>query len=178
MTASSLWKRHQQHLCRVPAIGLTLDVSRMRFDDGFLQRMAPAMQRAFEAMDAVERGDIANPDEKRMVGHYWLRAPDLAPRAEIAAEIRKTIADVKKFAAGVHSGSIRPPTAARFTCVLSVGIGGSALGPMFVADALGNPTTDRMRLHFIARFAHGPERNGGGLAGSLPDVRLDRWSHQ
>jgi hypothetical protein len=28
--------------------GLTLDVSRMRFDDGFLDRMAQPMQRAFE----------------------------------------------------------------------------------------------------------------------------------
>ena len=77
----------------------------------FLERMAPAMQRAFEAMDALERGAIANPDENRMVGHYWLRAPDLAPTPEIAAEIRKTVADVKAFAAAVHAGTIRPPTA-------------------------------------------------------------------
>ena len=41
------------------------------------------------------------------------------------------------------------PTAARFTRVLSIGIGGSALGPMFVADALGNPASDRMKVDFI-----------------------------
>ena len=29
---------------------------------------------------ALEKGAIANADEKRMVGHYWLRAPELAPR--------------------------------------------------------------------------------------------------
>jgi glucose-6-phosphate isomerase len=149
MTASDLWKRHQQYLSRVPAIGLTLDVSRMRFDEAFLQRMAPSMQQAFEAMDALERGAIANPDEKRMVGHYWLRAPDLAPNPEIAAEIRKTIADIKKFAADVHSGSIHPPKSPRFTGLLLIGIGGSALGPMFVADALGNPLMDEMRVYFI-----------------------------
>ena len=124
MTASNLWKRHCQHLSRVPAIGLTLDVSRMRFDEEWLERMAPAAQRAFEAMDALERGAIANPDENRMVGHYWLRAPQLAPRPEIAEEIRKTVAGIKTFAAGVHSGSIRPPNAPRFTRVLVIGIGG------------------------------------------------------
>jgi len=97
MTASELWKRHRQHLCRVPAIGLALDVSRMRFDDEFLQRMAAPMQRAFEAMDALEHGAIANPDEKRMVGHYWLRAPQLAPKPEMADEIRKAIAEIKKM---------------------------------------------------------------------------------
>src|SRR5206468_11900265 len=99
------------------------------------------MVAAFREMDALEKGEIANPDENRMVGHYWLRAPDLAPTREIAAEIRKTIADVKSFAAGVHGGKVRPPKAERYTGVLCIGIGGSALGPMFVADALGDPAT-------------------------------------
>src|SRR6266542_3024378 len=93
MDAKALWKRHQRYLCRIPAIGLALDISRMRFDDGFLDQMAPPLQKAFEAMDALERGAIANPDEKRMVGHYWLRAPELAPSPEIASAIRKTVAD-------------------------------------------------------------------------------------
>ena len=88
MSTFNLWKRFQQYLCHVPSLGLTLDISRMRFEDGFLHRMAGPMQRAFEAMDALERGEIANPDENRMVGHYWLRAPDLAPSPAIAAEIR------------------------------------------------------------------------------------------
>jgi glucose-6-phosphate isomerase len=149
MSNSALWKRYQQYLCRVPGLGLTLDVSRMRFDNGFFERMAEPMARAFEAMDALERGAIANPDENRMVGHYWLREPKLAPTPEIAATIRKTVSDVKSFAAGVHHGDIRPPTAARFTRALSIGIGGSALGPMFVADALGDPRTDRMGIYFV-----------------------------
>src|SRR5947208_10821786 len=106
----------------------------MRFEDGFLDRMAQPMQRAFEAMDALERGAIANPDEKRMVGHYWLRAPDLAPSPAIAAEIRNTVMEVKRFADAVHDGPIRTPAAVRFTHVFSIGIGGSALGLMFMAD--------------------------------------------
>ena len=81
MNANELWNRYKKHLCRVPAVGLTLDISRMTFDDGFFARMAPAMEKAFAAMDALEKGAIANPDEKRMVGHYWLRAPELAPDA-------------------------------------------------------------------------------------------------
>jgi glucose-6-phosphate isomerase len=149
MGTPNLWKRYQQYLCGVPALGLTLDVSRMRFEDGFLERMAPAVRSAFEAMDALEHGGIANPDEKRMVGHYWLRAPDLAPTSAIAAEIRNTLAEVKRFAAAVHDGTIRTPTGVRFTHVLSIGIGGSALGPMFVADALGNPGNDPMRVDYI-----------------------------
>jgi glucose-6-phosphate isomerase len=88
MAALDLWNRHRHHLSRVAPIRLTLDVSRMRFDDGFLGRMT--MQQAVEAMDALEAGAIANPDEQRMAGYYWLRAPDLAPTPEIAAALSTT----------------------------------------------------------------------------------------
>jgi glucose-6-phosphate isomerase len=128
---------------------MALDISRMRFDDGFFECMAPAMRDAFDAMDDLERGAIANPDEKRMVGHYWLRKPDLASAKEIANEIRKTVEDIKTFTSRIHGGAIKPTSAARFARVLSIGIGGSALGPMFVADALGNPAADKMRIDFI-----------------------------
>ncbi|HYT95088.1 MAG TPA: glucose-6-phosphate isomerase [Gemmataceae bacterium] len=149
MSILNLWNRFQEYQCRVPSLGLTLDVSRMRFEDGFLDRMAAPMQRAFEAMDALERGAIANPDEKRMVGHYWLRKPDLAPTPAIAAEIRNTIAEIKRFAGAVHDGTIRTSEGGQFRHVLSVGIGGSALGPLFVADALGNPRGDKLTIDFI-----------------------------
>src|SRR5262245_57810201 len=149
MTARELWHRYTQYLCAAPSLGLTLDVSRMTFDDAFLARMEPAVQSAYAAMDALEKGAIANPDEHRMVGHYWLRAPELAPTPEIAADIRETLARIKSFTADVHSGKIKPPRAQKFTQVLSIGIGGSALGPEFVHDALGNPAADKMAVHFI-----------------------------
>ncbi len=144
-----LWKRFQSSLCQVPALGISLDVSRMGFDDGFVERMRPALDEAFAAMDALEKGAIANPDEDRMVGHYWLRAPELAPTPEIAAEIRDALAAARDFAAKVHSGAVKPQRKPRFTKLLSIGIGGSALGPEFVADALGGPGVDKLQPHFI-----------------------------
>jgi glucose-6-phosphate isomerase len=149
MTSAELWNRFKKYLCRVDTVGLTLDISRMSFDEGFFARMESAMTKAYAAMDALEKGAIANPDENRMVGHYWLRAPELAPKPELAKEIKDTLASIKTFAADVHSGKIKPPTASRFSHVLSIGIGGSALGPEFVADALGHPLTDKMYVHFI-----------------------------
>lgn len=171
MNTTTGWQRFQQHWCQVPGLDLTLDVSRMRFEVSFLDRMATPMQQAFEAMDALERGMIANPDENRMVGHYWLRAPDLAPTREIAAEIRRTVEDVKAFAAGVHGGRIQPPSATRFTRLLLIGIGGSALGPMFVADALRNPRRDQMQVHFIDNTdPDGVARTLDDLAGRLGET--------
>jgi glucose-6-phosphate isomerase len=99
-------------------------------------------------MDAVEKGAIANPDEKRMVGHYWLRAPELAPTPELRHDVESTLASILSFCRDVHSARVRPERAAKFENLLVVGIGGSALGPEFVAAALTTPA-DRMKPFFF-----------------------------
>lgn len=149
MNAAELWNRFDKYRCNAPSIELSLDVSRMGFDESFLARMAEPMDKAYAAMAELEKGAIANPDEQRMVGHYWLRAPKLAPQPELTAEIEQTLAKIKTFVAEVHAGQVRPVRADRFTQVLSIGIGGSALGPMFVSDALSDPRSDKMTMHFI-----------------------------
>ncbi|HEY0094033.1 MAG TPA: glucose-6-phosphate isomerase, partial [Archangium sp.] len=148
MTERQLWERYQKHLCGVESVGLTLDVSRMNFTDDFLARMRGPLDKAFDAMEALEKGAIANPDEKRRVGHYWLRAPELAPEPALTKDIQDTVAAISAFAGDVHSGRVKPPGAARFTRVLLVGIGGSALGPQLVADALGS-AADKMQVFFL-----------------------------
>ena len=52
MNKIDLWNRYNQYMCNCPKIGLSLDISRMKFDDGFLGRMEPDMQRAFKSMAA------------------------------------------------------------------------------------------------------------------------------
>ncbi len=148
MSQRALWERYKKYLCVSPSVGFALDVSRMNFTEDFLARMSAPMGAAFNAMEALEQGAIANPDEKRRVGHYWLRAPELAPEAGIGRGIRDVLADVHWFADEVHAGRIAPQTAERFTHLLLIGIGGSALGPQLVADALGSPA-DKMRLFFF-----------------------------
>lgn len=171
MNATDLWNRYDKYLCVSPAVDLTLDISRMDFDEGFFERMAPAMRKAYDAMEALERGAIANPDEKRMVGHYWLRAPHLAPQPEIADDIRHTLQRIKAFAAEVHAGVVPRPGLPRLKRLLCIGIGGSALGPMFVADALGNPATDRMRPYFVDNTdPDGIARTLLGLSGRLAET--------
>jgi glucose-6-phosphate isomerase len=132
------------------------------------------MANAFDAMAALEKGEIANPDESRRVGHYWLRAPDLARDPAIGKAIRDTLAAIHAFAADVHAARVKPQQRQRFANLLVVGIGGSALGPQFVADALGGPD-DPMRVFFfdntdpdgIDRALAAIERSGAGLAETL-----------
>jgi len=149
MSTTPPWSQFSSYQTRVPSLGLTLDTSRMGCPPAALQALAPRFDQAFADMAQLEQGAIANPDEQRMVGHYWLRAPELAPNPGLAREITDSVTAIREFAAGVHSGRIANPAGRKFTGVLSIGIGGSALGPMFVADALGHPATDSMRVDFI-----------------------------
>jgi glucose-6-phosphate isomerase len=144
----STWDRFQKYYFEFPQLGLAIDLSRSDVTDAFLEQITPKMKAAFEAMQQLEAGAIANPDEKRMVGHYWLRNPDLAPTPEIAQQIKSTLAAIKDFAARVHSGEIRA-AAGKFTRLLIIGIGGSALGPQFVSAALSNGPADKMKAHFF-----------------------------
>ena len=143
-----LYQRFRDYLLDDRSLGLSLDVSRIRFADDFFSSMEPRIQKAFSDMAELEAGAIANPDEGRQVGHYWLRNPGSAPDAAIGVAIDSTIDRVVEFARSIHEGRLRPERAARFENVLVVGIGGSALGPEFVAAALTSPG-DRMRPYFI-----------------------------
>ncbi len=147
MDKHELWQRYQDWLYYHEGLDLYVDVSRMRFDDALVEDLEPKFEKAFSDMEALEAGAIANPDEDRMVGHYWLRDPDRAP-AELREEIVNTLSDIEHFAYQIREGYITPPGKERFTDILSIGIGGSALGPEFVSEALAADSPP-MEIHFI-----------------------------
>ena len=143
-----LWERFQNYYKEFPTIGMAIDLSRINFADNYFSEMEARIQSAFLEMDKLEAGAIANPDENRMVGHYWLRNPGLAPREAIRREIEGTVQQVKDFASRVHCGAITGQTGL-FENFLLIGIGGSALGPQFLAHALGDPKKDKLRPFYL-----------------------------
>jgi glucose-6-phosphate isomerase len=147
-TKSQWWERFQKYCTEFPEIGLAVDLSRMNVSDEFFASTQWGVKKALADMAALEKGAIANPDENRMVGHYWLRNPALTPTPEIRTEIEETTARIKDFAAQVHTGKIHGK-GGNFKNYLLIGIGGSALGPQFVANALGDPRTDKLKPFFI-----------------------------
>ena len=164
------WERFSQHYLSLPEIDFALDISRIDFDDAFLAKMEPRIQEAYKAMAELEGGAIANPDEGRMVGHYWLRAPKLAPNAELTAEIEACLEQIKSIAAKVHSGEVKGASGS-FKNLLVIGIGGSALGPQFVADALGCPKGDKLKLFFFDNTdPNGMDRTLASLDGQLGET--------
>ncbi len=141
------WQSYNQSLLRYPQFGLSLDLSLMDIGADFYQKMEPKIQCAFADMKALEGGAIANPDEGRMVGHYWLRNPALAPTPELRDAITKPLADLQCFAEKIHTGQIKPQNGGIFQRILLIGIGGSALGPQLVTEAIGHGA--RMPIHFF-----------------------------
>lgn len=145
----SLWQRYQQWLYYHPGLDFYVDVSRVHsITDALFYDLQPKFARAFQDMAALEAGSIANPDENRMVGHYWLRDPDLAPTPDIQRDIRESVDRVERFAEQVHRGDIRAVNGEKFTDIVAIGIGGSALGPQFVSQAVA-PVHPPLEIHFI-----------------------------
>lgn len=147
MSDDGLWVRLQQLSRHHEGLAIGLDASRMGFSTDDLAALGERLEAARRAMAELEGGAIANPDEGRMVGHYWLRAPDLAPSAAEREAIVGARAAVRQLAGEVLGGALSPPGADRFTDVVVVGIGGSSLGPMLVCDALATP--EGLPVHFL-----------------------------
>ncbi|MFT5584674.1 MAG: glucose-6-phosphate isomerase [Cognaticolwellia sp.] len=115
----------------VEELGLALDMSFLHLAP------SPSVSQALDAMSALEAGAIANPDEGRQVGHYWLRLGDDAPE-----HVR---ADIQALHAQIDSLAQDWP----FSSLLVIGIGGSALGPQLVLDALLVPESQGKRARFM-----------------------------
>lgn len=142
------WNTFTQHVYSCEDLGFSLDYSSMQVGEDFFASMQEPISKALRAMQDLENGAIANPDENRMVGHYWLRNPELAPQPDITQAINACREEILALAKAVHRGEIKG-SGGPFTDFIVIGIGGSALGPQFVAQALGQVGEDRLNAHFL-----------------------------
>ena len=142
------WQRFCEMLWYDNDLGIWLDISRMHINSVDLEKLRPDFEQAFNSMQALERGAIANADEQRMVGHYWLRDPQLAPDNDVSEHIANEISLIESFGRDVVNGTIKAPSGKKFTDVLWIGIGGSALGPLLIIRALQNEG-EGLPFHFF-----------------------------
>ncbi|UWG97087.1 glucose-6-phosphate isomerase [Dehalobacter sp. DCM] len=142
------WQRFRKYFFCNSLTNLQLDISRVHFPDRYFDDMETIIQGVYTQIQDLENGSIANPDENRRVGHYWLSTPEICPDQEIASKISEMIFHVKKFAQMVHDGTLKGERGQLFKHVLVIGIGGSSLGTHFVSDAL-EKVDDPCKLYFI-----------------------------
>ena len=120
--------------------------ARQRYDRGALAELFAHAVRAGvpAAVRALFEGELVNATECRPALHTALRS-DL---------VQAPVATAAHHEAAVALGRMRELVEAlqdsNVTDVVSVGIGGSDLGPRLVVDALSGPTPGRFRVHFLS----------------------------
>lgn len=139
------WQYFCDHHFTYRSVGLSLDVSKLAHFDETSKKID--RESVFKEMSFLESGGIANPDENRMVGHYWLRNPAIAPTPELKNAITEVWDSIDRFVYAVHSGDITGETHA-FKNLLCIGIGGSALGPQLACAAL-SPQKPKLAVYFL-----------------------------
>ncbi|WP_240098714.1 glucose-6-phosphate isomerase [Thermomonas flagellata] len=133
--------------------------ARQHYDRRALEALF-AFAQACDLAGAVRRqqdGEIVNPSEGRAALHTALRG-DVSPAPVARAAHAQALAAQARMAALVEQVQ-----ASGVTDVVSIGIGGSDLGPRLAVDALA-PRAPRLRLHFLSNVdAHAAERVLAGL---------------
>ncbi|HEY4128105.1 MAG TPA: glucose-6-phosphate isomerase [Gammaproteobacteria bacterium] len=144
--AASDAKRAESFSLSLP--GLHADYSRhlaTRETLSLLLRLAEAAGLA-EKRKQLFQGGLVNNTEGRAALHTLLRAAasDVPSNLQAqAAEVRQVFAKLEAFTVMAHESG-------RFTDVVSIGIGGSYLGPEMVVEALTPLTGPTLRTHFVS----------------------------
>ena len=139
---SQLWKDEPG---RGPALtfscaGLAVDFSKQRINAETLALLAAlARERGLgPAVEGLFTGQRVNFTENRPALHVALRGDEhvTVDGADLRAEIQRGHERMRVFAEAVREGHWKGATGERFTHVLALGIGGSALGPRLAIEAL------------------------------------------
>ena len=126
------------------AAGLHFDLSKNLITDKTVKLLADLGRavRLEERRDAMFAGEHINTTEDRAVLHTALRRP-ASDKGELIVDGQDVVADVHEvldrmyaFAEKVRSGAWKGVTGKRIEHVVSIGIGGSDLGPVMVYEAL------------------------------------------
>ena len=130
------WDKYCNYLWFDKEVNIWLDISKINFTLDQISSLENKFKNVFSALKELEAGAISNIDEKRQVGHYWLRNPSVAPNNLIKDEINNEIRDISEFGENILEGKITNNKNQKFTDVLWIGIGGSGLGPLLITEAL------------------------------------------
>ena len=122
--------------------GIYLDYSRQQVTEktmGLLFQLAKS-QKLSEKIQDMANGVHLNSTEDRAVMHMALRAPASAKfevdGENVVPKVHSVLERIESFANKIRNGTLLGVTGKPLTDVVSIGIGGSYLGPEFLAEAL------------------------------------------
>ncbi len=143
---------------QVEAASLMLDYSKNRITDETCSHlMALARSRNLgERIDALFRGEEVNTTEGRPALHVALRNLSRNPihvdGQDVMPEVRATLDRMEEFVWRIRSAQWRGFGNRPFTDVVSIGIGGSFLGPKLVSASLKPYWHGQLNCHYVANI--------------------------
>lgn len=143
--------KYQQTAC-----GIELDFSKNLITDDVLKALFALADESqvSQKRDAMFKGDIINHTEKRAVLHTALRnfsgEPVFVDGQDVMPEVLACQDKIKNFVASIHSGERKGYTGKALKQIVSIGIGGSFLGPKIMSEALKPYWFDGVKVHFVA----------------------------
>ncbi|ABV35795.1 Glucose-6-phosphate isomerase [Shewanella sediminis HAW-EB3] len=138
------------------ACGLFLDYSKNRANKETMSLLFSVAEDAQleSKIKAMFNGEMINTTEKRAVLHTALRAkPEqeiMLNGVNIVQEVQETQQQMELFVDAVSSGNWKGYTGKKITDIVSIGIGGSFLGPKIVSQALRPYWSKQLNCHFVA----------------------------
>ena len=140
----------------VEGAGLYLDYSKNRITDetiGLLLELAVQSGLAGR-IEAMFSGERINVSENRSVLHVALRMPKgaslVVDGVDVVAQVHKVLDRMAAFADRVRSGDWRGHTGKPVRNVVSIGIGGSDLGPVMAYEALRYYSRRDLTFRFVS----------------------------
>ena len=107
-----------------------------------------------QKIEAMFAGEKINATEGRAVLHIALRnlsgAPILVDGRDVMPEVKAVLQKIKDFSEQVVDGKRTGFTGKRFKNIVAIGIGGSYLGPEYLAEACRPYALPGMTLRFVA----------------------------
>ncbi|MGP1677644.1 MAG: glucose-6-phosphate isomerase [Burkholderiales bacterium] len=138
------------------AAGIYLDYSKNRVTDETIRLLLRLAEECGlrERIAAMFRGERINVTEKRAVLHTALRAPAteqlVVDGVDVVPEVQAVLERMAAFALRVRSGEWQGHTGKRMRNVISIGIGGSDLGPVMAYEALRHYSQRDMTFRFVS----------------------------
>ncbi|WP_250656486.1 glucose-6-phosphate isomerase [Alkalimarinus coralli] len=140
------------------AAGIKLDYSKNRITSNtkaLLIQLAREAQLP-EKIEAMFQGQAINTTEQRPALHIALRnltnGPINVDGEDIMPEVRDTLQQMDKFVWKIHSAQWRGFSNKPFTDIVSIGIGGSFLGPKLVSASLKPYWNNALNCHYVANI--------------------------
>jgi glucose-6-phosphate isomerase len=107
-----------------------------------------------ECIEQMFRGEPINETEGRAVLHTALRnrlgLPVMVDGQDVMPDVVRVLDKMEVFSNKILSGEWKGYTGQRITDIVNIGIGGSDLGPVMVAEALRPYWQEGMNAHFVS----------------------------